>query len=50
MNDKAKQSITVQWITTDDVTDDKCTAESIEDLLKAETLKAIFEYRCNKLL
>lgn len=50
MNNKAKQSTTVNWITTDDVTDDTCKAESIEDLLKPECLKSIFEYRCNKLL
>ena len=44
--------MTVQWVSTDDVTDEsfKCKAESIEDLLKPETLKEIFEYRCNKLL
>lgn len=50
MKDKAKQSVTVTWVTTDDVTEEKCSAETIEDFLKHDNLKAVFEYRCNKLL
>lgn len=50
MKDKAKESITVNWVTTDDVTEDKCKAESIEEFMEPNNLKAVFEYRCNKLL
>lgn len=50
MQGKAKQSITVEWIKTDDVTDEVCKAETIEDFVKPENLKAVYEYRCNKLL
>lgn len=39
--------MTCEWITTDDVSEEKCTAESIEQLLEPENLKAIFSYRCN---
>lgn len=50
MKNKAKQSITVNWVTLDDVTEEKCKAETIDDFLQPENLKAVFEYRCNKLL
>lgn len=50
MKDKSKQSITVEWVTTEDVTEEKCKAETIEEFVTPENLKAVFEYRCNKLL
>lgn len=42
--------MTVNWITTDDITDEKCKAETIEEFLNPENLRAVYEYRCNKLL
>jgi len=33
MKGKAKQSITADWVTTDDVTEEKCKAESIEEFM-----------------
>ena len=42
MKGKQKESTTVNWVTTEDVTDDTCKAESIEDLLNPECLTAIF--------
>ena len=50
MKNKKKQSTTVEWITTEDITNLKCNAQNIEELLQPDSLKAIFEYRCNKLL
>jgi acyl-CoA oxidase len=50
MKQKGKPTITCEWITLDDVTEEKCKAETIEDFLQPENLKKIFEYRCNKLL
>ena len=47
---KAKQSITVEWLTIDDVTDQKCEAQSIEEFMTHDNLKKVFEYRCNKLV
>lgn len=31
----------------EDVTDEKCTADTIEEFCTPENLKKIFEYRCN---
>ena len=50
MKQKGKPTITCEWITLDDVLEEKCKAETIEDFLQPEHLKKIFEYRCNKLL
>ena len=50
MENKAKQSITVEWIKVDDVSDEKCEAETIEQFMTHANLKHVFEYRCNKLL
>lgn len=50
MQQKAKTSITVEWLKTDDVTEEVCKAESVEDFVTPENLRAVFEYRCNKLL
>ena len=47
---RAKQSVTVEWIKADDVLDEKCKAETIEEFLAHDNIKAVFEYRCNKLL
>ena len=44
---KVKQSMTCDWITADDISEEKCAAESIEDLTTHESLKAIFSHRCN---
>ena len=47
MKDKLKTTATVEWLKLDDVSEDKCEAESEEDLMKNENLLAFFEYRCN---
>lgn len=39
--------MTCEWVTTDDVSEEKCTAESIEQLMSTDSLKSIFAYRCN---
>lgn len=48
MKGKEKQTVTCQWVKIDDVTEDKCTAETIDQLLSPEQLLAAFGYRCNK--
>lgn len=50
MKQKGKPTITCEWISVDDVTEDKCKAESLEEFFKPENILALFEYRCNKLL
>lgn len=50
MKGKMKSSITVNWVTTDDISEEQCKAETIEEFLTPQNLKAVFEYRCNKLL
>ena len=45
--EKTKQTMTCEWISLEDVSDDKCQAETIEQLMTPESLKAIFTYRCN---
>jgi len=47
MKGKEKTTVTCQWVKVEDVTDDKCTAENIDQLLSPEVLLAAFEYRCN---
>lgn len=47
MQEKLKQTTTCEWIKIDDVSEEKCTAESIEELMTTESLRAFFEYRCN---
>jgi hypothetical protein len=47
MKDKLKTTTTVEWINLDDVSEDKCKAESIEELMAVDSLKAMFEYRAN---
>jgi hypothetical protein len=48
MKGKEKQTVTCQWVKIDDVSEEKCTAETIDQLLSPEVLLAAFEYRCNK--
>lgn len=50
MKDKMKPTQTCEWVTTDDVTEDKCEATTIDEFLQFDNLKKVFEYRCNKLL
>ena len=50
MKDKQPQTITCSWITTQDVSDEKCNYNSIEEFTNPQNLIKIFEYRCNKLL
>lgn len=47
MKDKLKQTTTVEWIQLDDVSEDKCKATSVEELMDVDSLKAFFEYRAN---
>ena len=39
--------MTCEWISTDDVSEEKCKVSSPEELLNPENLKDIFSYRCN---
>lgn len=39
--------MTCEWISTEDVSEEKCNAETIEQLTTPESLKAIFAYRSN---
>ena len=48
MDEKIIKTVACNWIQIDDVTDDRCEAESIEDLLK--NVLDVFAYRCNLLL
>lgn len=48
MQGKPKTTITAEWITVDDVSEEKCLAETIEEFTTPENLQKVFEYRCNK--
>jgi len=50
MMGKEEKTVTCSWITTDDVSEDKCKADTIEGLLEKESIIKIFEHRCNKLV
>lgn len=50
MEDKPVPATTCQWITTDDVTEQKFEGETLEDFYDPENIRKIFEYRCNKLV
>lgn len=50
MKDKLKPSQTCEWVKTDDVTEEKCEATTIDEFLQFDNLIKVFEYRCNKLL
>jgi len=50
MKGEAKKTMTAEWITIDDVSEDKCAAESIEDFMKFDNLASVLQYRSNKLL
>ena len=39
-----------EWITIDDVSDQKCEAQTIEEFMKPDNIQKVFEYRCNKIL
>ena len=41
------KSQTCGWITVDDVTDTKCTVDTLEEFMTSDNLKRVFEYRCN---
>lgn len=47
MNDKKKPTTTCEWITVEDVSENKCAAESAEDFMQIDNLRAVMEYRCN---
>lgn len=44
---EVKQTMTCEWITTDDVSDQKCEAESIEQIMEPDFLLKAFSFRCN---
>ena len=50
MKGKAKKTVTAEWITIDDVSEEKCAAESVEEFTKYDNLAAVLQYRSNKLL
>ena len=47
MKEKAKPTTTCEWVKVDDVSEEKCAANSIEEFMTIDNLKAVFEYRCN---
>lgn len=47
MKDSKKPTTTCEWVRVDDVSEEKCTASTIEEFMSIDNLKAVFEYRCN---
>ena len=38
---------TMEWLKLDDVSDEKCEAQTVEELVSNDNLLKFFEYRCN---
>lgn len=47
---QVKKTMTCEWIKVEPVQGEKCLAETPEQLLTFESIKAIFEFRANLLL
>jgi len=45
-----KPTTTCEWITFEDVSEDKCPFNTAEEFLKPENLKKMFDHRCNLIL
>lgn len=50
MRGNAKVSVTAEWISLEDVTDEKCKADTAEEFMTYDNLEAVIQYRTNKLL